>query len=34
LASDEHVGVFVDGDTGLSEDGDGAIITGFTNTHE
>jgi hypothetical protein len=34
LASDEHVGVFVDGDTGLSEDGDGAVITGFTNAHE
>jgi hypothetical protein len=33
LASDEHVGVFVDGDTGLSEDGDGAIIAGFTNAH-
>jgi hypothetical protein len=34
LASDEHVSVFVDGDSGLSENDDGAIITGFTNAHE
>ena len=33
-ASDENVGVFMDGYTCLSEDGDGAIITGFAHAHE
>ena len=34
MASDENVGVFMDSYTGLSEDGDGAIVTGFAHTHE
>ena len=34
LASDENVGVFMDGYTGLSEDGDGAVVTGFPHAHE
>ena len=33
-ASDENIGVFMDGYTCLSEDGDGAIITGFAHAHE
>jgi hypothetical protein len=34
LASDEHVGVFVYRDPGLSEDGNGPIITCFAYAHE
>jgi hypothetical protein len=34
MASDENVGVFMDGYTGLSEDGDGAVVTGFAHAHE
>ena len=34
LASDEHILFFVDGDTRLGEDGNGAIITSLANTHE
>ena len=32
--SDENVGVFMDGYTGLSEDGEGAVVTGFAHAHE
>jgi hypothetical protein len=34
VAGDEHVTFFVDGDTVLGNDGDGTIISGFTDTHE
>lgn len=34
MASDENVGVFMDSDTGLSEYGDGAVVTGFAHAHE
>jgi hypothetical protein len=34
LASDEYVLFFVDGDAGLGENGNGAIIASFADTHE
>ncbi len=34
LASDEYVLFFVDGDAGLRENGNGAIIASFADTHE
>jgi hypothetical protein len=34
LASDEDVLFFVDGYAGLGEDGNGAVIASFADTHE
>ena len=34
MAGDQHVMFFVDGDAIFGEDGDGAVVGGFSDTHE